>query len=204
VRKTFDAFIEWYEDYYDVDVKENYIPPMADNFSAGSGYYTETYGYVEPDAGDLIASIIVVMVMLLTIWVIVDAIRWNRYRTRYLRPGMGRPTVTYYPVFWGRPRRRVYAPPRPHVPPRPPMGGPNHRPPTGSSGRTGGRTSFGGGGSFGGHSGGRSTGGRSSFSGGRSSGGRSSFGGGGSFGGGSSGGRSSGGRSGGGRSGGRR
>ena len=40
--------------------------------------------------------------------------RYSRYRRRYLRPGMGRPTVLYYPIFWGRPQR-----PRPPRPPRP-------------------------------------------------------------------------------------
>ena len=200
VRKTFDAYIDWYEGRYDVTVKENYIPAVRDNFYAGDGYYTRTEGYVEETAGDLLWKLIFLMLVLLVIWVIVDSIRWNRYRTRYLRPGMGRPTVTYYPVFWGRPRRHVVVPPRPRTPPRtPPSGGFG-----GGAPHSGGRSSFGGGGSFGGSSSTRrSSGGRSSFGGstfGSSSrsGGRSSFGGGGSFGGGR-GGRSSGGRGGGGR-----
>lgn len=202
VRKTFDAYIDWYEDRYDVTVKENYIPAVRDNFSAGNDYYTRTEGYVEETAGDLLWKLILLMLVLLVIWVIVDSIRWNRYRNRYLRPGMGRPTVTYYPVFWGRPRRRVVVPPRPRTPPPGSFGG--------GAPRSGGRSSFGGGGSFGGSSSTRrSSGGRSSFGGSsfggssfggssRSGGGRSSFGGGGSFGG-SRGGRSSGGRGGGGR-----
>lgn len=204
VRKTFDAYIDWYEGRYGVTVKENYIPAVRDSFYAGDGYYTRTEGYVEESAGGLIVGMFFLIVVLLMVWMIVDAIRWNRYRSRYLQPGMGRPTVTYYPVFWGRPRRRVMVPPRPRTPPRtPPPGGFGGGSFGGGAPRSGGRSSFGGGGSFGGSSAHRSSGGRSSFGGssfggsGRSSGGRSSFGGGGSFGG------SRGGRSGGGRSGGR-
>ena len=197
VLKTFDAYIDWYEDQYGVTVKENYIPASRNNFSAGNGYYTQTEGYVEETAVDLIVGLFFLMVFLLIVWIVVDSIRWNRYRSRYMRPGMGRPTVTYYPVFWGRPRRRVVVPPRPRTPPRPPQPGS-----FGGGSPRGGRSSFGGGGSFGGSSTHRSSGGRSSFSGssfggGSRSSGRSSFGGGGSFGG------SRGGRSGGGRSGGR-
>ena len=202
VLKTFDAYIGWYEARYGVTVKENYIPAVRDNFSTGNGYYTQTEGHVEATAGSLIGKLILLMVVLLIIWIIVDSIRWNRYRSRYLKPGMGRPTTTYYPVFWGRPRRRVVVPPRPRTPPRPPQSGSGYS----GSNRSSGRSSFGGGGSFGSSSARRSSGGRSSFGGSsfggssRSS-GRSSFGGGGSFGG-SRGGRSGGGRSGG-RSGGR-
>lgn len=213
VRKTFDAFIEWFEKHYRVDVRYNYIPVVRENFSAGN-YYTHTLGHVESTAGEILANLIVLMFVLLMIWVIVDAIRWNSYRARYMRPGMGIPTVTYRPIFWGRPRRRIvvhHRPPRGFGGPGPRhYSGPSHRPPSGGfggGGRTGGRNSFGGGGSFGGHSSVGRSGGRSSFGGGGSfgghssvgrSGGRSSFGGGGSFGGRSGGGRS-GGRGGGGR-----
>ena len=197
LRKTFDAYIEWFEDLYNVTVKENYIPAVRENYTVGTNYYTQTTGYVEPVTGTLVRNLIILMVVLLIIWVIVDAFRWDSYRKRYMRPGMGRPTVTYYPVFWGRRRRRrVVTPPRPpRNPPKPPTGG-GYRPSGGtrpsSTVRNGGRT----GGSFGGGSFGNS----------RSSSGRSgsrSFGGGGSFGG-RSGGMRSGGRSGGFSGGGRR
>ena len=204
VRKTFNAFVDWYEDHYGVSVRENYIPAVRESFSAGDGYYSKTTGYVEIPAGELVEGLFLLIFVLLIIWVVLDAIRWSRYRARYMRPGMGRPTVTYYPVFWGRPRRRIVVHHRPGPPPRhfgapPPPRGFGAPPP-----RSGGRPNFGGGGSFGGGMG-RPTGGRNSFGGGgsfgshssRSSGGRSSFGGGGSFGG-SGGGRSFGGRSGGG------
>ena len=79
---------------------------------------------------------LLVMFLLLIIWMIVDAIRWNIYRSRYVRPGMGRPTVTYRPVFWGRPNRRIVVTHRPRRPPGPPMGGfgGGPRPPMGGFG----------------------------------------------------------------------
>ncbi len=144
VRKTADAYFDWFADFYGVSIRENYIPAVGDTYSAGNGYYTQNSGYLPP-APDVIAARAMVMLgVLLVLWVILDGMRYSRYRRRYLRPGMGRPTVLYYPIFWGRPRR-----PRPPRPPRPPR-----RPPTGGGGSFGGgfggsRGSFGGGGSFG-------------------------------------------------------
>ena len=40
VRKTVKAYMDWFADLYDVTVRENYIPAVRENFSAGSGYYT--------------------------------------------------------------------------------------------------------------------------------------------------------------------
>ena len=206
VRETFDELAEYLEELYGVTVKENYIPAVRENFtSRGGGYRTQTLGVVPMGLGDILWGMIVLAFVLLILWIIVDGIRWSGYRRRYLRPGMGVPTVTYYPVFWGRPRRpRIVVtrtpPPRTPRPPRSP------RPPMSSGGsfgggRSSGRSSFGGGsfGSRGSSFGGGRRGGRSSFGGGRSS-GRSSFGGG-SFGGSRGGGR---GGFGGGRGGGRR
>ena len=196
VKKTVDAFFDWFADYYNVSVRENYIPAVSHNYSTASGYHTETTGYVERSTGSIVGSFVTLILVLLVIWMILDAMRWSRYRRRYLQPGMGIPTVWYRPVFWGhswyrpRPPRRP-PPPRgggrgpggPRLPmgggPRPPMGGGRPNPPRGGSrpapprggGSFGGsRGSFGGGGSFGGS--GRPSGGS-----------RGSFGGGGSFGG---------------------
>lgn len=172
VRKTADAYFDWFGDFYGVSVRENYIPPVADTYTAGNGYYTYNTGYLPP-APDVVAARAMVMLgMLLVLWVILDGVRYSRYRRRYLRAGMGRPPVLYYPIFWGRSRR-----PRPPRPPRPPR-----RPPTGGS-FGGSRGGFGGGGSFGRGPGGS----RGSFGGGGSFGrgfgsSRGSFGGGGSFG----------------------
>ena len=199
VLATFDAFVDWFADFYGVTIREGYIPAVRETYSSGSGYYTETYGYVAEPIGPLMIGLITLLLILLLIWVILDRFRYQRYRRRYLRPGMGRPTVLYYPIFWGRPRR-----PRPPRPPRPPRAPhPPRRPPSGGSF---GGSSFGGG-TFGGSRGGFFGGG--SFGGAGSS--RGSFGGGsfrgsgsrrGSFGGGSF--RGGGGRRGGGFRGGRR
>lgn len=215
VRKTFDAYIQWFSEFYGVTIRENYIPVTREHFSAGDNYYTDTSGYLAPTFDIMAAQLITLILCLLLIWVVLDGMRYSRYRRRYLVPGMGIPTVRYYPIFWGRPRRR-----RPPPPPRGPR--PPRRPPAGGSrgggsfggGSFGGgfgssRSSFGGGGSFsrGGSSSRGSFGGGGSFSRGSGS-SRGSFGGGGSFGrgfGGSRGGRSGGfggsrgGRSGGGR-----
>lgn len=196
VKKTVNAFFDWFADYYNVSIRENYIPAVSRNYSTASGYHTETTGYVERSAGSIAGSFITLILVLFVIWMILDAMRWSRYRRRYLQPGMGIPTVWYRPVFWGhswyrpRPPRRPPPPrgggrgpggPRPPMGggPRPPMGGGRPNPPRGGSrpapprggGSFGGsRGSFGGGGSFGGS--GRPSGGS-----------RGSFGGGGSFGG---------------------
>ena len=188
VRKTFDGLVDYLEDVYGVTVRENYIPAVEHNYtSISGGYATESTGYFAPTAGYLLTRLVVLIVVLLVIWVLLDRMRYNRYRRRYMMPGMGIPTRRYYPVFWGRPRRPK--PPRSPRPPRgggpkPPSGGPSSRPPRsgGSAPRpprsTGGsRGGFGGGGSFGGGFGGS----------------RGGFGGGGSFGGGFGGSRGGGG-----------
>ena len=127
VRAAFDAFIDWFADHYGVTIREGYIPAVRETYSSGSGYYyTETHGYVAPAFGSLVSGVVVLLVVLLVLWVILDGVRYSRYRRRYLRPGMSRPTVLYYPVFWGRPRR-----PRPPRPPRTPR--PPRRPPSGGT-----------------------------------------------------------------------
>lgn len=187
VRETFDAYIDWFADFYGVTIRAGYVPAVQETYSTGN-YYTQTTGTVAPAAGSVFFSIVMLVIVLLILWVILDRIRYNRYRRRYLMPGMGIPTRRYYPIFWGRPRRRrPPPPPRRNPPPR------NNRPPRGGG--------FGGGsfGGFGGSRGGSSHSSRGSFGGGSfgsgfggsrggsSFGGRSSrggFGGGGSFGGG--------------------
>uniref|UniRef100_UPI003FF0A1E3 TPM domain-containing protein n=2 Tax=Oscillospiraceae TaxID=216572 RepID=UPI003FF0A1E3 len=98
VKATFDAFIAWFADFYGVTIREGYIPAVRETYSSGSGYYyTETHGYVAPALGSLVSGVVVLLVVLLVLWVILDGMRYSRYRRRYLRPGMGRPTVLYYP-----------------------------------------------------------------------------------------------------------
>ena len=146
---------------------------------------------------------IMILIIFFVLWIMLDGMRYRRYRRRYMMPGMGVPTVMYYPIFWGRRPPRGPRPPRSGGP-RPPQGGPrpprsggssggNRRPPhqprrpSGSSGSSfGGFGSSGRGGSFG-------SGNFGGFGGSSRGGG---FGGGGSFGG-SRGGGFGGGRSGG-------
>lgn len=182
VLATFDAFIGWFADFYNVDIREGYIPAVPETYTSGS-YYTESSGYFAPSAGTVLVDLLTVVLVLFVVWVILDGVRYSRYRRRYLMPGMGRPTVLYYPIFWGRPRR-----PRPPRPPRPPK--PPRRPPTGGGFGGGSRGGTFGGGSFGGGFGGTRSGGTRSggtFGGSRRGGsfGGGSFGGsrGGSFGG---------------------
>lgn len=179
VRTTFDALIDYMAEGYGVTVKENYIPAVPESYHAVSGgYESVSTGYFAPTLGTLVLDLVMLVAVLFVVWIILDGVRYSRYRRRYLQPGMGRPTVLYYPIFWGRPRR--YRAPRPPRPPRrPPPRGP--RPPQGPAG-------FGGGGFFGGGFGGGSFGGsagRGGFGGGSFGGGagRGGFGGG-SFGGG--------------------
>ena len=154
---------------------------------------------------------IMILIIFFIIWIMLDGMRYRRYRRRYMMPGMGVPTVVYRPIFWGRRPPRGPRPPRSGGP-RPPQGGPrppysggssggNRRPPQqprrpsggsgnsfggfGSSGRGGGFSS---GGSFGGFGGSSRGGGFGGFGGGSRGGG---------FGGGRSGGFGGGGRGGG-------
>ena len=187
VKKTADAFFDWFADYYSVSIRENYIPATSRNYSTASGYHTETTGYVERSTGSILGGFVTLMIVLLVIWMILDAMRWSRYRRRYLQPGMGIPTVWYRPVFWGhswyrpRPPRRPPPPPRGGRGPRPPMGG-GPTPPRGG-GFGGGRPTPPRGGSFGGSRGSFGGGGGCGGSGRPTGGGRGGFAGGGSFGG---------------------
>lgn len=177
VRDTFDALVAYLAEGYGVTVRENYIPAVPESYSAKSGgYVTESSGYFAPTAGMLLGNLLGLLMFLFVLWVILDSMRWSRYRRRYLRPGMGIPTIPYYPIFWGRPyhHHHHHTPPPPRGP-RPPHGG-GPRPPFGGNG--GGFNGFGGG-SFGGGAG-RGGFGGGSFGGGA---GRGGFGGG-SFGGG--------------------
>lgn len=134
---------------------------------------------------------IMILIIFFVLWIMLDGMRYRRYRRRYMMPGMGVPTVMYHPIFWGRRPPRDPRPPRSGGP-RPPQGGSsggNRRPPqqprrpSGSSGSSfGGFGSSGRGGSFG-------SGNFGGFGGSSRGGG---FGGGGSRGGGFGGGRSGG------------
>ena len=143
---------------------------------------------------------IMILIIFFVLWIMLDGMRYRRYRRRYMMPGMGVPTVMYHPIFWGRRPPRGPRPPCSGGP-RPPQGGRgsssgNRRPPQQPRRPSGGSgNSFGGFGSSG-RGGGFGSGNFGGFGGSSRGGG---FGGGGSFGGfgGSRGGCFGGGRSGG-------
>ena len=108
---------------------------------------------------------IMILIIFFVLWIMLDGMRYRRYRRRYMMPGMGIPTVVYRPIFWGRRPPRSPRPPRSGGP-RPPQGGPrppysggsfggNRRPPqpprrpSSSGGSFGGFGSTGRGGGFG-------------------------------------------------------
>lgn len=152
------------------------------------------------EIANIFVELMFVLIVLFLIWIWLDRMRYNRYRRRYMMPGMGVPTVMYHPIFWGRRPPRGPRPPRSGGP-RPPQGGRgsssgNRRPPQQPRRPSGGSgNSFGGFGSSG-RGGGFGSGNFGGFGGSSRGGG---FGGGGSFGGfgGSRGGGFGGGRSGG-------
>lgn len=151
-RKTFDAFYDWYEGYYAGSQtpstgKEHGPEPVNDSVWATVGAVWILF---------LIVGVVVLIVVL-------DGLRWSRYRRRYLMPGMPPPRVLYTPFLWGRPRRRrPPPPPGDRRPPGPPpaggFGGPGG---FGGSGFGGGRTRGGGAGRSSRPSGGFSRGGGS-------------------------------------------
>ena len=55
---------------------------------------------------------IMILIIFFVLWIMLDGMRYRRYRRRYMMPGMGVPTVMYHPIFWGR---------RPPRGPRPPV-----------------------------------------------------------------------------------
>lgn len=175
VHKLFDAFYQWFEDYYAEQMNSGAVQqpgtgqpasrPSSGGFFAGIGNFFATMGAM---------AIVVLLIILAIVLVAFDGLRYRRYRRRYY----GMPGVVYHPFIFGRPHRsRRPRPPRPPSRPRPP-----HRPPSGGFGGFGGGMSRGGGArrssgpsrrSSGGFGGGRSSfgGGRGAFGGGMSRGG---------------------------------
>jgi len=168
VKAVFDAFYSWYENFY-----------TGPSSSGGDYIYQPEpgYDYVYTTVGNIRAlSYGIALVVLI---VVLDRLRWNRYRRMYLMPGMPPPRVLYSPFIWGWSyggyRHRYRRPPRgPRPPhgggPRPPFGGGggSRRPPSGGGFSSGGSfrgSGFSGGMSRGGGAGRRSGGG---FSGGGS------------------------------------
>ena len=106
--------------------------------------------------GVSLGSVVLLIVAILVVWALLDRVRYNRYRRRYI---LGAPVnvvrPVYYPIFWGR-----------HLRPRPPQS--SYRPPRGNSRPGGGfgGSSRGGGFGNGGFGGSRGGGSRGGFGGG--------------------------------------
>ena len=95
--------------------------------SNDSGWYAPA-APAASSGGTSIGSVVVLIIGIFLVWMVLDAMRYSRYKRRYI---VGAPVnvvrPVYYPIFWGR----RYAPPRPPRaprPPRPPHGG-GPRPP---------------------------------------------------------------------------
>ena len=95
------------------------------------GWYAQEPAAVKT-GGVSIGGVVLLIVAIFAVWVLLDRMRYNRYRRRYVMPGIV-PPVAYYPIFWGR---RPAAPRAPRPPRRPYNGGP--RPPAGGGPRPGG------------------------------------------------------------------
>ena len=103
----------------------------GESYGSDPGWYAQEPAAVKT-GGVSIGGVILLIVAIFAVWVLLDRMRYNRYRRRYVMPGIV-PPVAYYPIFWGR---RPAAPRAPRPPRRPYNGGP--RPPAGGGPRPGG------------------------------------------------------------------
>ena len=81
---------------------------MQSGGSSYSGGYSESYngGWVD-SSGASVSGVIVLIIAIFVIWVLLDRMRYTRYQRRIR---VGGPVIPYYyPIFWGRPRRRRQA-----------------------------------------------------------------------------------------------
>lgn len=100
--------------YAQADLNDYY----SDDDDSYSGWEAPAAPASASAGGVTLGGLIALVVAIFVVWAIIDAIRFSRYKRRYLTGstiGVIRPT--YYPVFWGR----RYAPPRPPRAPRPPQ-----------------------------------------------------------------------------------
>ena len=103
----------------------------GESYGSDPGWYAQEPAAVKT-GGVSIGGVVLLIVAIFAVWVLLDRMRYNRYRRRYVMPGIV-PPVAYYPIFWGR---RPAAPRAPRPPRRPYNGGP--RPPAGGGPRPGG------------------------------------------------------------------
>lgn len=94
--------------------------PLGSSGSSGDANWTAP---PTPSSGGSIMGVILLIAAIFAVWALLDRVRYDRYRRRYVT---GAPVTVvrpmYYPIFWGR--TRAPRPPRGHrPPPPPPMGG---------------------------------------------------------------------------------
>lgn len=94
--------------------------PLGSSGSSGDANWTAPPA---PSSGGSIMGVILLIAAIFAVWALLDRVRYDRYRRRYVT---GAPVTVvrpmYYPIFWGR--TRAPRPPRGHrPPPPPPMGG---------------------------------------------------------------------------------
>ena len=167
----YSQFGQQYSGYYGSDYGSN-----------GSGGWQGETPFRVRSGGVSLGGVVLLIVAIFVVWVLLDRVRYNRYRRRYI---VGAPVSVvrpvYYPIFWGRSLRpRAPRPPRRPYDrgPRPPMGGGfggGPRPPAGGGyrpPRPGGSFNSRSGGFGGGGFGGGSRSGRGGFGGGGFGGGR--------------------------------
>ena len=77
--------------------------------------------YPQQQSGTNFTGVIVMLVAFFVVWMLLDRLRYNRYRRRYVKPAVVVRPV-YYPIFWGR---SLYRPVRPAAP-RPPRAPVSH------------------------------------------------------------------------------
>ena len=113
-------------------------------FSAFNDYYVNNFGlgnaeYSSSD-GDIIITVVFLLIVLIIILNAIDKARYNTYRTRYY--GVVNPPYVFRPIlFWHGPSYGWYRRNWRRPPPPPPPGG-NRRPPNGGFGGFGGSSGF--------------------------------------------------------------
>ena len=96
------------------------------NTPGGSGADVGWNDYQQPAKPGRVSifKVILLIIAIFAVWAIFDRFRYNRYRRRTAVHAVSVPTVSYYPIFWGRPARSAAPrPPRPPAQPTAPGGG---------------------------------------------------------------------------------
>ena len=80
------------------------------------GGQTEWQEYSQPTKTGHVSifKVILLIIAIFVVWAIIDRIRYGSYRRRSV-VNVGGPSISYYPIFWGRPSRAAV----PHAPAQP-------------------------------------------------------------------------------------